>query len=319
MPSPLPPELWQPILDYLHNDLPALRTAALICHAWLQITRYRSTAVELNALLTSPHTTIPPVVQTLNLPDSLLLAAVGQLAIPGITAKYTTIIDVTPRLVDLQNIREISLTDVPIALLSALSNIERLTLTKVPSPSIPRAVGVLGRLKHLILENITPVPLVPGQNDPPTKFAEGTNISTVIIRDSMLRILPWIAVMRLNITVLAVDQVYRSELHYLAEYLLTVSVTLRELELSIAFTDIRVASLSALIAPCKALQLLRLRFSAPAYAHQFFADTVRSAIDHRPLVITEQVGPRVESLHSLEELLQSWVRESCRVEIVCPL
>ncbi|OCH87435.1 hypothetical protein OBBRIDRAFT_736158, partial [Obba rivulosa] len=40
MTSELPPELTDRVIDFLHDDLNALRSCALVCHAWLSASRY---------------------------------------------------------------------------------------------------------------------------------------------------------------------------------------------------------------------------------------------------------------------------------------
>ncbi|KAK7038464.1 hypothetical protein R3P38DRAFT_2906119 [Favolaschia claudopus] len=326
MPSPLPPELWQPILDHLHDDTTALCTTSLICRAWLHITRHHlfSTitltpkrllrSVQLNALLASPHTTIPTAVRSLKLPGALVLGTVpaGTHTAAGLITGYTPLDlrSVAPRLADLQNVREISLTDVPTALLAALPNLERLNLSNVASTSILRALRLLPRLRHLELENVSFTPIVLSAAQDPGSAVFPTAVETVVIHRSNLKLLPQrLAIWSPKVAVLAIDRIYGRELQYLEQYLVVISSTLRELELCITGGDIDSTKFPVLLQSCKSLQLLYLRFTTPADVRRFFAGA--TVLVHRPaemqlVVAIERVGSDAQSAIALEDLIRLW-------------
>ncbi|KAK6984082.1 hypothetical protein R3P38DRAFT_374993 [Favolaschia claudopus] len=335
MPSPLPPELWQPILDHLHDDTTALCTTSLICRAWLHITRHHlfSTitltpkrllrSVQLNSLLASPHTTIPTAVRSLKLPGALVLGTVPRgthTASAGLITGYTPLDlrSVAPRLADLQNVREISLTDVPTTLLATLPNLERLNLSNVASTSISRALRLLPRLRHLELENVSFTPIVFSAAQDPGPAAFPTAVETVVIRRSNLKLLPQqLAIWSSNVAVLAIDRIYARELPYLEQYLVAISSTLRELHLCITGGDIDATKFPVLLESCKSLQLLYLRFTTPADVRRFFAGAtvlVHRAADMQLVVAIERVGSDAQSAIGLEDLIKTWGVEF-RIEI----
>ncbi|KAK6984089.1 hypothetical protein R3P38DRAFT_3109080 [Favolaschia claudopus] len=310
MPSPLPPELWQPILDHLHSDTTALCTTSLICRAWLHITRYHlfstitltpqslQRSIELNSLLTSPHSTLPPAIMP--------------------TGSYTSLLAVAPRLADLQNVCEVSLTDVPTALLSALPNLERLSLANVPITAITRALRFVPRIRHLEIENVSVLPMAatqPSRDPGRAEFAAG--VETLVVRRSNLGILARLAVCAPKVGVLAIDRIYGRELQYLEQYLVAISSTLRELHLCITAGDIHATKFPVLLKSCKSLELLYLRFTTPADVRRFFAGA--TVLVHRPaemqlVVAIERVGSDAQGTIALEDLIRLWGVEF-RIEI----
>lgn len=251
-PLTLPPELWDGVLDHLHNDFASLRSTALVCHTWVPTSRLHlfaaitlsdkcpARAASLNSLLANPHATIPPAVQALVLHGAHTLVQLRGIQVPSpAITDFTTLLSLAPRLIHFRYLRELSLSDVPRTFLSAVPTVERVTLTGTCiGVGLLWVVRDLPRLTHLTLENVSALPCRRGRS------AEiQSSVHTVIIRSSSflcasLIVLGWLGCAAPNVAILSVDMFYARELQYLAEYLSVISSTLRELELSISGADI---------------------------------------------------------------------------------
>ncbi|KAJ7249802.1 hypothetical protein B0H12DRAFT_1234621 [Mycena haematopus] len=310
----LPPELWDAILDHLHDERAALLAAALVCRTWVPTTRFYlfehialspkrpARAACLNALLQSPHATIAPAVRKLALP--------GALAPLRLSARdCISLLGLIPRIAHLPRVMELELSDLPLGLLHALNTVERLTLTGVcAGAGLLRVVQALPRLAHLTLVGVTAIVYHGGASP-----VENGNIQTMAIRGSSLAFLGWLALAAPHVITLCVDTLVSTELQFLAEYLFVLAPTLRELDLTFFDPDpLDALALPTILAPCMTLETLRLHFSSGNDVRRFFAFGCQ-----RPwppamrieIVIDHRVG-----LESCGELFRDW---NIGVRVVC--
>ncbi|KAJ6464831.1 hypothetical protein C8R45DRAFT_1023324, partial [Mycena sanguinolenta] len=271
----LPPELWDAILDHLHRDRDTLRAAALVCRTWVPTSRFYlfedialspkcpARAARLNALLMSPHSTIAPAVRKLALPGAL---APVQVCTPSGVRQFAPLIGLVPSLAYLPRLVELELSDLPLA--GAWPTVERLTLTGVcAGPGLLRVVQALPRITQLTLDCVTAIVYHGGG-----RAVESGPRTLTICGGSSLAFLGWAALAAPHVVTLSVDALVSGELHFLAEYLSVLGTTLQNLDLSFYDLDpLDALALPTILAPCIALEILRLHFSSKNDVRRFFA------------------------------------------------
>ncbi|KAF7332905.1 hypothetical protein MVEN_02396000 [Mycena venus] len=319
----LPHELWDAILDHLHDDRAALRAAALVCRTWVPTTRFHlfedislspkctARAACLNALLMSPYATIAPAVRKLALPGALVPI---QIRGPNSVSRVIPLLGLVPGLARLPHLTELELSDFPLCILHAWQTVERLTLTSVcAGVGLLRVVQELPHLIHLTLEEVTAVPYRGGG------CTLENGIRKIAIRGSSLAFLGWLSLAAPHVVSVSVDTLVGHELHYLAEYLSGISATVQELELSFFDLDpLNALALPRLLAPCENLKILRLQFAAANDVRHFFAFGSQGPwLPSMRLEIAIQ-GPLgfedSNELNSLEEFFRDWCID---MRVVC--
>ncbi|KAK7053576.1 hypothetical protein R3P38DRAFT_2499808 [Favolaschia claudopus] len=280
----LPPELWDIILDHLHDERATLLVSSLVCRSWVPTCRLHlfpslslspkhiPRAVSIDALLANPHSTIRSAVRALSLPGAL--SPIQLYTRNGSILTTSTFAALLPNLArHLPLVTELALSDYPWPLLNSLKTVERLTLTGVcAGPPLLRVIDALPLLAELTLENVTAIPYR-GGNCRNEKLLLPTALQKLSIRGSSIAFLGWLeSRFAHNLTALSIDTLVSHELHYLGEYLRIVGGTLHELELAFFDVDpLDALALPTLIEPCTNLKILRLHFSSVGDAHAFFA------------------------------------------------
>ncbi|KAJ7453793.1 hypothetical protein FB451DRAFT_665243 [Mycena latifolia] len=273
----LPAELWDSIIDHLHDDLAALLVCALVCRMWVPASRFHAfsslalsqkapqRAARLDTLLASPHGTIAAAVWSLDFPDAL---APIQVRTPMLHVK--PLLALVPRAATLPHVRALSLSDLPWALLTCFRDIERLTLSRLCAGGCLLAVtAALPHLTHLTLDGVATVPyrgLPPIGDGASTPL---TQLGTLTVRSSPLAVLGWLALCTAA-RILEVDVFCASDVHDLAAYLAARGEALHTLDLAFAGAPLDESLLPLLLAPCPDLPLLRLRFDSASAARAFF-------------------------------------------------
>ncbi|KAJ7142013.1 hypothetical protein C8R43DRAFT_1016142 [Mycena crocata] len=279
----LPSELWDAIIDHLHNDEAALSICALVCRNWVPASRFHRfealavsrksglRAVRLNALLASPHGTIVPAVRTLSFPDAL---AAIQIRNPQTGQTHLkTLFALVPHAEMLQHVRSLALSDLPWPLLRALKNVEQLTLTGLcVGPCLLDIATALPRLAHLMLQDVTAVPFR-GWCPPHSTVNSSALVPlhTITIRGSSIAFLGWLSLVAPHTKNLSIDVLTAREVDYLIGYVSVLGSALEVLELGFFGNTLNELLLSNLIAPCPQLKLLRLQFATVEDAQRFFA------------------------------------------------
>ncbi|KAJ7664767.1 hypothetical protein B0H17DRAFT_1091564 [Mycena rosella] len=250
----LPSELWDDIIDHLHDDPEALLACALVCRTWVPASRFHAfgslalsqkspyRAACLDILLASLHGTISPAVRTLDFPDAL-----------------------AP--IQLQHVRTLTLSDLPWALLDALRGVENLTLTRLcVGACLLDVADMLPCLTHLTLEGVAAVPY----RGPPHADAPFAHLHTLTIRASPLALLGWLAI-GISTQILTADLLSAADVHSLAEYLTARGAALHVLDLAFIGSPLDESLLPLLLEPCTNLKTLRLQFTGAEAARAFFA------------------------------------------------
>ncbi|KAJ7741789.1 hypothetical protein DFH07DRAFT_1063907 [Mycena maculata] len=317
----LPCELWDAIIDHLHDDAAALCASALVCRSWVPASRFHRfeeislsqksgfRAARLNALLASPCGTIAPAVQSLTFPDAL---APIQIRNPGTGQVFIkTLLELVPRATQLQHVRALTLSDLPWPLLRSLKNVQELTLTRVCiGQCLVDVVAVLPELRRLTLDGVTAVPyrghLDVGGGDAPT-----TRLDTVTIRGSSIAFLGWLALAAPHARALSITDLAPRDLEYLLAYVNAVGPELETLDLAFYGGNFDEVLLPPLLAPCTSLQILRLHFSAPCDVERFFAFGGVFAHHPCPLQIVVPASSDVAAMNDFSFIQEGLVSFVC--------
>jgi hypothetical protein len=199
-----PSELWDTIIDHLHDDSATLLRCALVCRTWVPASRCHAfeavalsqksgfRAARLNAFFASPQGTIVPAVRALDVPDSLAPIQICNHHTGAVQVK--PLLALTPRVTRLQHVRSLTLSDLPWTLLRALDSVEHLTLTRLCAGAcLLDITEALPRLSHLTLEAVAATPV----RAAPYMYADAetarTHLATLTIRHSPLGLLGWLA------------------------------------------------------------------------------------------------------------------------------
>ncbi|KAK7001707.1 hypothetical protein R3P38DRAFT_3047353 [Favolaschia claudopus] len=282
----LPPELWDIILDHLHDERSTLLASSLVCRSWVPTCRLHlfpslslspkhiPRAVSIDALLANPHSTIRSAVRALSLPGALSPIQLLHTRNGSILTTFT-FAALLPNLArHLPRVTELALSDYPWPLLTSLKTVERLTLTGVcAGPALLRVVDALPLLAELRLENVTAIPYRGGNCGLNEKLRLPTALQKLSIHGSSIAFLGWLeSRFAPSLIALSIDTLVSHELHYLGEYLRTVAGTLQELELAFFDVDpLDALALPTLLEPCMNLKILRLHFSSVEDARAFLA------------------------------------------------
>ncbi|KAF7311991.1 ANK-REP-REGION domain-containing protein [Mycena indigotica] len=228
MPPRLPHELCDLIVDFLHADTAALGRCALVCRGWIATSRYHlfahidmspstgrrsiSRAVTLlNDLLASSHSTLPLSIRNLefyNNPDS-----------DSDHFSLSPLCVVLPKIVQLRHLKELSLSELPFQVLSALPRLETLRLYGITAG---RGLLRLGKcapsLRFLAFDSVYAVPHVNFTME--TCIRPTIALSTIHIRRSSIVFLPWLLLVSpTRLRVLDIDEFAPAEIPALIGYL----------------------------------------------------------------------------------------------------
>lgn len=237
----LPRELCDAIIDHLHANPAALRACALVCRTWVPASRYHLfegiflsqkcalRAARLNALLASPRGTIAPAVRALSFPDALTPIQIRD-PHTGRVRAVKMLLELVPRVTQLQHVRRLVLSDLPWPLLRSLQKVERLTLTSLcVGPCLLDVSSAFTRLTHLALEGVTAIPC---RRSYPRGVAPGMQLESIKISGSSIAFLGWLALAFPHSKSLSIDALVPCEVDYLLAYVAAVGPALETLELA---------------------------------------------------------------------------------------
>ncbi|KAJ7220884.1 hypothetical protein GGX14DRAFT_676340 [Mycena pura] len=309
----LPNELWDAIIDHLHDDPDALRVAALVCRTWVRTSRFHLfealafspksalRAACLDALLASPHGTIAPAVRKLSLPETLALVKVR---CPQTGAVFLmTLLGLIPHVAQLRHVRDLALSDLAWPLLrpGALSSVERLTLSRMcVGACLIRITAALPRLTHLSLDGVAAVPFRGSGQSAAAAGRMPASLHTVSISGSSIAFLGWLSLAAPHVARLTIDGLASYELDHLAAYLAVLGPALEFLALSFFGTTVDERALPPLLTPCTSLKSLLVHFAVNSEARRFFAF---GAVGPWPADMRLEVA--VPTGESLEELVHN--------------
>ncbi|KAJ7056773.1 hypothetical protein C8F01DRAFT_1154879 [Mycena amicta] len=211
----LPRELCDFIIDFLHTDSHALAECALVCRAWTLASRYHLfghidlsskktrrllSLTTFNDLLASPHSTFPVSVRKLdffNDPyDQVLLGS-----------QLPCLCDIIPRSVQLRQLRELALSELPFELLSSFPRLETLRLYGITAGrGLVRLGKCIPRLQHLVLNHVYALRYLDeedtdGSGHGATKDSNRpsstplADLRSITVRGSSVSFLPWLVLL----------------------------------------------------------------------------------------------------------------------------
>ncbi|KAF7325085.1 hypothetical protein MKEN_00551400 [Mycena kentingensis (nom. inval.)] len=293
---PLPAELCDAVLDYLHADPETLRSTALVCRSWVRTSRLHSfsslslslsnppaasfsatprphtpetaafRAIALDGLLASPLETISPSIHSLEVRDTLAPVRLRWGDRPVMTA-MATLLQLVPRLAFLPSVKTLRLSELCWPLLRSLggrvAHLYLATGAVCLGGNLPKLLAALPRLQTLELDGVAGIPLrfwSPKLSAPAQSFV--SPLHTLTIRHSSIAFLPWLSnAVAPNLSTLKIDGLVSYELEYLETYLLAprVGATLRVLELAFLSQHVDAEELEPILEPCSALQTLIVR------------------------------------------------------------
>ncbi|KAF7304171.1 hypothetical protein MIND_00649100 [Mycena indigotica] len=283
----LPLELWDAVLDHLHDQPTTLLGTAAVCRAWVPASRFHGfsalslsiiqphkspeaaalRALQLDVLLASPHETLSASVNTLSVRDTL--APVRLRPDPTRTTFVTvTLLQLAPRVALLPHITCLALTELCWPFLRALGpHVEHLSLASGAvclGPNVPRLCAALPRLKTLALDGVAGIPFRPAAARATGNLASAavpSLLQSLTIRRSSIAFLPWLTLVGMdNLRSLHVEDLVSYELDCLTGFLVAAPI-LENLELTFFTSCVDDNALTLVLAPRTCLKTVRVRGS----------------------------------------------------------
>ncbi|CAK5277843.1 unnamed protein product [Mycena citricolor] len=225
----LPPELFEHAIDFLHSDRPDLGNCALVCRAWLPRSRFHLfssvcfdtddgfRAAHLNHLLSSPRSTIPLHVQTLELRAQHLFFVRDASGRGG----YLDIASLAPRLALLQRVSTLVLFfQLPATIIHMFPHVQQLHLHLVTiGPLFSDIARCMPRLVHIEMTNVVGIPCRLPPDHPQMRRSPTVKLRVLRLDTPSLVFLDWIALFSQSSKRISIPQFYPSEMQYLVRYL----------------------------------------------------------------------------------------------------